>query len=174
MAASRRFFTDRWPWKQRGQERWFWNQDKYWHAAGEGGGQEEFCTSAAKGRLLKQSQSSGEVGGASLCGPSSTAGKKGGVPRHSDMPSSLCSVLTTDLSEESLWGEGSGGGSGRVITCTPPPRCSERARLRTDSCLCLRTLRRWTPSCGTLRTKDSTVSLRLLNQEHKLLINDFI
>lgn len=89
-------------------------------------------------------------------------------------PSSLCSVLTTDLSGESLWGEGSGRGSGRVITCTPPPRCSERARLRTDSCLCLRTLRRWTPSCGTLRTKDRTVSFCLLNQEHQLLINDFI
>lgn len=58
--------------------------------------------------------------------------------------------------------EGRGGatmlrGGGRVITCTPQPLCSGRARPRTDSWPCPRTPRSWwRPWCGTLRNSTHT------------------
>ncbi len=48
------------------------------------------------------------------------------------------------------WGLG-----GRVITCTPQQRCSEWARPMTDSCLCQRSLMRWTPLCWTLKDTET-------------------
>lgn len=59
-------------------------------------------------------------------------------------------------------GRGLAGGRrslcGRVITCTPRPRCSEWATPRTDSCRCPRSLKTWTPSCWTLLSPSSLAS----------------